>query len=108
MDKIWNFNGPQRIKNFLWLASDGKLLMNVEGRKLHVADQVCGKGLDTTTHAPRDCTLGCSNLEQIGPFINHMPSAAWLCGNLLNQRNAWANDRWCTKPLKIKKHIAGW
>lgn len=82
MAKIWNFNGPQRIKNSRWLASDGKLLMNAEGCKRHMADQVCGKGLET-----RDCTSAAA----IWSFYqsHHMPSAAWLCGNLLNQRNAW-------------------
>ncbi|CAN1128818.1 Putative ribonuclease H protein At1g65750, partial [Linum perenne] len=39
---IWGWNGPNRIKHFLWLASHKKLLTNEERGRRHLTNQVWG------------------------------------------------------------------
>ena len=35
---IWNGNGPERVKMFLWLAMNDKLLTNMERARRHMSD----------------------------------------------------------------------
>ncbi|CAA0832753.1 Unknown protein [Striga hermonthica] len=56
---IWKWVGPQRIRQFLWLVVQEKLLTNVERRRRHLTDSstcpLCGRGEESTLHCLRDC-----------------------------------------------------
>ncbi|KAE8710459.1 hypothetical protein F3Y22_tig00110321pilonHSYRG00211 [Hibiscus syriacus] len=56
----WNFDGPQRVlKQFIWLASQNRLMTNVEQTRRGITDNqscpTCGATEETTLHILRDC-----------------------------------------------------
>ncbi|CAA0840318.1 Unknown protein [Striga hermonthica] len=57
---IWKWAGSQRVRQFLWLAAQDKLLTNVERRRRHISDSstctLCGRYDESTMHCLRDCT----------------------------------------------------
>ncbi|MBA0656995.1 hypothetical protein Goklo_009311, partial [Gossypium klotzschianum] len=58
--KSWKYQGLQRVKFFLWLASKQKLLTNVECVRRGIGQNstcsVCGKEPEDTLHVLRDCS----------------------------------------------------
>ncbi|CAN1751196.1 Putative ribonuclease H protein At1g65750 [Linum perenne] len=58
---IWKWQGPSRIKHFLWLAAHDRLLSNAERHRRHmtVTDNChrCTNVSETSLHILRDCTL---------------------------------------------------
>ncbi|CAN1182979.1 Putative ribonuclease H protein At1g65750 [Linum perenne] len=58
---IWNWEGPQRIRHFMWLASQSKLLTNVERRRrnLSSSDECggCNVASETLLNIVRDCPV---------------------------------------------------
>ncbi|CAN1766597.1 Putative ribonuclease H protein At1g65750 [Linum perenne] len=58
---IWRWEGPQRIRHFLWLAAHSKLLTNVErGRRHLTTTEVCGicsPTKESMLHVVRDCSV---------------------------------------------------
>ncbi|CAN1747316.1 Putative ribonuclease H protein At1g65750 [Linum perenne] len=60
-DKVWKWNGPYRIKAFLWLSVHERLLTNSERVRRHFSSSAvcprCGAGDESVIHALRDCPL---------------------------------------------------
>jgi hypothetical protein len=58
---VWDWEGPQKIRNFLWKVSHGRLLTNVERKKRHMSDsedcEYCHETAETVMHVLRDCPL---------------------------------------------------
>ena len=58
---VWDWEGPQKIWNFLWKVSHGCLLTNVERKKRHMSDsedcEYCHETAETVMHVLRDCPL---------------------------------------------------
>ncbi|CAN1164631.1 Putative ribonuclease H protein At1g65750 [Linum perenne] len=53
--KVWRWDGPTKVRQFLWLSVHGKLMTNDERRKRHVA----------TDAACPECRGGCENVEHV-------------------------------------------
>lgn len=57
--KIWAWNGPQRVRCFLWLAAQQRLLTNYERARRHMSPSnlcpLCDDAPETTLHGIRDC-----------------------------------------------------
>lgn len=57
--KIWSWNGPQKIRTFLWLVAKEKLLTNAQRYRRHLVDSDrcprCDGQEETTAHMLRDC-----------------------------------------------------
>ncbi|CAN1160631.1 Putative ribonuclease H protein At1g65750 [Linum perenne] len=58
---IWGWNGPNRIKHFLWLASHKKLLTNEERGRRHLTNQVlchrCSVHTESVSHVIYECNF---------------------------------------------------
>ncbi|CAN1215673.1 Putative ribonuclease H protein At1g65750 [Linum perenne] len=58
---IWRWQGPSRIKHFLWLAAHNRLLSNEERLRRHMTDRDdchrCPSVSETSLHILRDCNL---------------------------------------------------
>ncbi|CAN0830454.1 Putative ribonuclease H protein At1g65750 [Linum grandiflorum] len=57
--KVWTWQGPNKICHFLWLASHGRLLTNVERRRRHLTNNaacaICGNHEESVDHILRKC-----------------------------------------------------
>ncbi|KAE8729876.1 diacylglycerol O-acyltransferase 2-like [Hibiscus syriacus] len=57
----WSFEGPQRIKNFIWLILRNRHLTNNERAKRDLTSaascQLCGREEETDIHILRDCRI---------------------------------------------------
>ncbi|CAN1185257.1 Putative ribonuclease H protein At1g65750 [Linum perenne] len=58
---VWKWEGPQRIRQFLWIVSNNKLLTNAERYRRHMTDcsdcGVCLATPETSLHFLRDCAV---------------------------------------------------
>ncbi|CAN1150946.1 Putative ribonuclease H protein At1g65750 [Linum perenne] len=58
---VWNWQGPSRVKHFLWLAAHDRLLTNAERHRRHMTDndkcRRCSNVSETPLHSLRDCDL---------------------------------------------------
>ncbi|CAN1193291.1 Putative ribonuclease H protein At1g65750 [Linum perenne] len=50
-NRVWKWNGPNKIKHFLWLASHDRLMTNVERNHRHLNNQVWKAVLPEAVHA---------------------------------------------------------
>ncbi|CAN1162506.1 Putative ribonuclease H protein At1g65750 [Linum perenne] len=70
--EVWKWNGPNRIKHFLWLASNDKLLTNSARRRRGMGGDGlcswCGLEEETSLHVLRDCEFAKETWESIGGF----------------------------------------
>ncbi|WCJ44200.1 RNA-directed DNA polymerase (reverse transcriptase)-related family protein [Euphorbia peplus] len=73
---IWRWDGPHRIRSFLWLATKGKLLTNSERTRRHldVNDMcpVCNIHTETIVHVFRDCLQARSVWLQLLPICDFL------------------------------------
>ncbi|XP_050222138.1 uncharacterized protein LOC126672232 [Mercurialis annua] len=55
----WEWTGPERIKQFIWLVMHGKLLTNAELNRRHISDSAvcsrCGVEVEDCDHVLRKC-----------------------------------------------------
>ncbi|CAN1187377.1 Putative ribonuclease H protein At1g65750 [Linum perenne] len=105
---VWKWVGPNRIKHFLRLAANNKLLTNVARRSRGLsADELCsrcGTEEETCIHVLRDCDFAKATWTEVGGFdIN---------GDGWKQRATdWFNEYlgskdWLEKDWELKvKHI---
>ncbi|CAN0898133.1 Putative ribonuclease H protein At1g65750 [Linum grandiflorum] len=56
---VWNWQGPNKIRHFLWLASHNRLITNEERGRRHLTNQVlcslCLNHTESCIHILRDC-----------------------------------------------------
>ncbi|CAN1760045.1 Putative ribonuclease H protein At1g65750 [Linum perenne] len=74
--EIWRWEGPQRIRHFLWLAAQNKLLTNEERCRRHLAtsDECggCNSAIESVIHVVRDCPVAKEIwYELLGVNSNH-------------------------------------
>ncbi|CAN1191383.1 Putative ribonuclease H protein At1g65750 [Linum perenne] len=59
--EIWRWEGPQRVRHFLWLAAHNKLLTNAERHRRHLttSDECggCNSASESVIHIARDCLV---------------------------------------------------
>ncbi|CAN1193208.1 Putative ribonuclease H protein At1g65750 [Linum perenne] len=69
--KVWSWEGPAKVKHFLWLVAHGKLMTNEERRRRHIApDAICPecKGdCEDVEHVLRSCSLAQSVWRRLLP-----------------------------------------
>ncbi|CAN1123634.1 Putative ribonuclease H protein At1g65750 [Linum perenne] len=57
--KVWKWQGPNKIKHFMWIVMQGKLLTNRERMRRHLAASdicsACSQGAETLDHLFRSC-----------------------------------------------------
>ncbi|CAN1799377.1 Putative ribonuclease H protein At1g65750 [Linum perenne] len=60
--KVWNWEGPAKIKQFMWLVSHCKLMTNDERQKRHIATDAncpdCNGACEDVDHVIRSCHVG--------------------------------------------------
>ncbi|CAN1186902.1 Putative ribonuclease H protein At1g65750 [Linum perenne] len=60
-NSVWQRQGPQRVRLFLWLAVHNRLLTNAERKRRHLcSDDVCTRcrvGAEDALHVLRDCSF---------------------------------------------------
>ncbi|KAF7843744.1 putative ribonuclease H protein At1g65750 family [Senna tora] len=97
---LWKWKGPQRIKNFLWLASHGRILSNSlrKAKGISTSDTCsrCGNHVEDTLHILRDC-------EKVKPlWKNLVDPNRWQAFFSCDLRN-WI-DLILTKDIGIHKN----
>ncbi|CAN1852510.1 Putative ribonuclease H protein At1g65750 [Linum perenne] len=59
--KVWSWEGPAKIRQFLWLVTHGKLMTNEERRRRHLSpDAICPEcqgGCEDGEHVLRSCRI---------------------------------------------------
>ncbi|CAN1792527.1 Putative ribonuclease H protein At1g65750 [Linum perenne] len=93
-DKVWKWEGPYRIKSFLWLAVHGRLLTNSERVRRHLATSAacprCGAASESVAHALRDCPLAADSWNHTGfdgsDRVWRGPVADWVMNGLLSAK----------------------
>ncbi|CAN1801373.1 Putative ribonuclease H protein At1g65750 [Linum perenne] len=70
-NKVWKWNGPNKIRHFLWLVSHDQLMTNVERQRRHLTTQVncsrCALQAETISHALFDCRFAIQVWEAVLP-----------------------------------------
>ncbi|XVE83745.1 hypothetical protein DITRI_Ditri16bG0111000 [Diplodiscus trichospermus] len=102
---IWRWKGPQRIRSFLWLAVQDRLLTKTELCRRHMAnDETCGwchEGKETGLHVLRDCNVARQvwlNLVSMGSreYFFSMGYKDWLLKILVNEDGMQSEIDWPT------------
>lgn len=56
---VWHWDGPERIRMFIWLLIQQRILTNAERVRRHLtldaSCHVCGGTVETALHVVRDC-----------------------------------------------------
>ncbi|CAN1841742.1 Putative ribonuclease H protein At1g65750 [Linum perenne] len=92
-DRIWRWNGPNKIKHFLWLATHNRLLTNEERSRRHLTNQVvcsrCSLQTESLSHVLLDCQFALQVWEKTLPHalserIRHPTFESWWAAMLKN------------------------
>ncbi|CAN1161707.1 Putative ribonuclease H protein At1g65750 [Linum perenne] len=58
-NKVWRWEGPNRVRHFLWLVTHGKIMTNVERARRRLTDDTgcteCSRGAEDIEHVLRSC-----------------------------------------------------
>ncbi|CAN1186113.1 Putative ribonuclease H protein At1g65750 [Linum perenne] len=69
---VWRWRGPNRIRHFLWLAIQSKLLTNLERTRRHMSASAncphCQHPEESVSHVLRDCPFAAEVWNHIGGF----------------------------------------
>ncbi|CAN1847923.1 Putative ribonuclease H protein At1g65750 [Linum perenne] len=71
--KIWHWNGPNKIKHFMWLAVHGKLMTNMERMRRGIADQ----STEDINHIFRSCRVARDIWSLILPEVISANQLQW-------------------------------
>ncbi|CAN0857782.1 Putative ribonuclease H protein At1g65750 [Linum grandiflorum] len=70
---VWRWQGPNKIRHFLWLASHNRLLTNEERGRRHLTNQVlcsfCSSSIECCLHILRDCVFARNFWGKILPQV---------------------------------------
>ncbi|CAN1194012.1 Putative ribonuclease H protein At1g65750 [Linum perenne] len=60
-NKVWSWEGPAKVKQFMWLVTHGNLMTNEERRRRHISTDAtcpeCKGGCEDIDHVIRSCSL---------------------------------------------------
>ncbi|CAN1844818.1 Putative ribonuclease H protein At1g65750 [Linum perenne] len=69
----WRWNGPNRIKHFIWLVCHNRILTNEERSRRHITNQVvcprCLNHSESLSHVIRDCCFAVQVWEDVLPHL---------------------------------------
>ncbi|RYQ82266.1 hypothetical protein Ahy_B10g100865 [Arachis hypogaea] len=95
--QVWNWQGPERIRTFLWLVAHNAILTNSERRRRHLTNDDscprCHHHDETVIHVLRDCSYAQCIWKYLLPpnFVNSFFNTDlkdWLMQNLTS-KNDW-------------------
>ncbi|CAN1752411.1 Putative ribonuclease H protein At1g65750, partial [Linum perenne] len=102
---IWGWNGPNRIKHFLWLASHKKLLTNEERGRRHLTNQVlchrCSVHTESVSHVIYECNFA----MQVWGLV--LPQAI-LARNAHRDFDSWWRAMLSNKDCNTQFGIIAW
>ncbi|CAN1125418.1 Putative ribonuclease H protein At1g65750 [Linum perenne] len=79
--KIWSWKGPNKIRHFLWLTAQGRLLTNKERMRRHLAASgecvACGGIDEDLNHVLRECIVAKSIWALELPDVISAQQAHW-------------------------------
>ncbi|CAN1308617.1 Putative ribonuclease H protein At1g65750, partial [Linum perenne] len=90
-DRIWRWNGPNKIKHFLWLATHNRLFTNEERSRRHLTNQVvcsrCSLQTESLSHVLLDCQFALQVWEKtlshaLSERIRHPTFESWWAAML--------------------------
>ncbi|CAN1191033.1 Putative ribonuclease H protein At1g65750 [Linum perenne] len=59
--RLWDWQGPNKIKHFMWIVMQGKLMTNLERTRRHISHSdtctVCGRGAESLDQLFRYCDV---------------------------------------------------
>ncbi|CAN1755653.1 Putative ribonuclease H protein At1g65750 [Linum perenne] len=103
--KVWKWKGPNRIKHFMWIVMQDKLLTNTERVKRHLSSSdscaVCSQGSESLDHLFRLSDFAKSTWNAI------LPEAISPAQQHLNFQESWVGNVGNTK-LNPSFGIAAW
>ncbi|CAN1746300.1 Putative ribonuclease H protein At1g65750 [Linum perenne] len=71
--KIWKWEGPNKIRHFMWLLQHDKLMTNVERGRRRLTDnlicQHCNGGEEDLNHVFRECCFASQTWNRILPHV---------------------------------------
>ncbi|CAN1815404.1 Putative ribonuclease H protein At1g65750 [Linum perenne] len=102
---VWKWQGPNRIKHFLWLVAHNRLLTNSERKKRHMTDDDCCRlfpsSVEDNLHVLRDCRAAKNFWMN---FSNFSREASFFTSNLQD----WLHKYIKTEELSLQFGIALW
>ncbi|CAN1776777.1 Putative ribonuclease H protein At1g65750 [Linum perenne] len=102
---IWNWQGPNKIKHFLWLASHKRLLTNEERGRRHLTNQVlchrCSFHTESIAHVIYECDFA------LQVWRNVLPGAIEVRAEQGSFDNWW-KSMLLDKDMNIKFGITAW
>ncbi|CAI0409373.1 unnamed protein product [Linum tenue] len=130
--QIWKWDGPHRIRHFLWLAFHNRLLTNCERKRRKFCHQdscdTCNSAPESTEHVLRQCAYATQVWHDLGISDNNLTIglnlADWMAEHLKNaqtgllfgvgawylwkRRNEWVFDRKQQDPSTLVQRIRSW
>ncbi|CAN1318165.1 Putative ribonuclease H protein At1g65750 [Linum perenne] len=102
---IWKWNGPNRMKHFLWLASHKKLLTNEERGRRQLTTQVlcprCSVNIESISHVIYECNFA---LQVWGAVLPQAISARTAHTNF----DDWWRVMICDKDVNVHFGVIAW
>ncbi|CAN1762774.1 Putative ribonuclease H protein At1g65750 [Linum perenne] len=93
---VWKWEGPCRVKNFLWLVAHNRILTNVERHRRHMADETrcvrCPDAPEDSLHVLRDFHMARELWMSLIPNIQvgtlfTVDAQTWMCTGLLDHHS---------------------
>ncbi|CAN1819379.1 Putative ribonuclease H protein At1g65750, partial [Linum perenne] len=93
--RIWKWQSPNKIKHFMWIVMQGKLLTNMERARRHISLSdtcaACSQGPGTLDHLFRLCQFSKSIWSAIHPEVLsqvqlQLDFQAWWVNNVGNSK----------------------
>ncbi|CAN1171162.1 Putative ribonuclease H protein At1g65750 [Linum perenne] len=104
-DKLWKWEGPNKIRHFLWLVSHNQLLTNEERNRRHLTYQVlcprCSLHSESISHVFYDCGFALQVWQATCPL-------AILARNEKSDFNIWWRSMMIDKQSNTSFGITAW
>ncbi|CAN1120274.1 Putative ribonuclease H protein At1g65750 [Linum perenne] len=93
--KIWRWQGPNKIKHFMWIVAQGSLMTNAKRERRHIATSnrcdICNGGLEDAGHLFRSCSFARNTWISILPDVISPAQlgsdfSSWWLDNISNQK----------------------
>ncbi|CAN1809758.1 Putative ribonuclease H protein At1g65750 [Linum perenne] len=92
--KVWKWDGPNRVKYFLWLAFHEILLTNAERARRHLTTSVwcsrCRDQTETASHVLRECPIASGVWQELGFDVTNdawrKPLPIWIAAELQKEK----------------------
>ncbi|CAN1127603.1 Putative ribonuclease H protein At1g65750 [Linum perenne] len=102
---VWKWQGPNRVRHFLWLAAHNRFLTNAERRKRHMMTEdfcrLCPHSVEGVLHVLWDCRLAKTFWEG---FLPTADMASFFSGNIQD----WMSNILKDTELCLPGGIALW